>query len=75
MRTLCWNCCEIGNPVTVRELKELIRECAPEVVCLAETQLCKQRVEGLTGVLGYDGCYVVGNSGRSGALESFGRCL
>lgn len=71
MRTICWNCRGIGDPSMVRELKELIRECAPEVVCLLETQLSKQRVEGLTSVLGYDGGYAVGSSGRSGGLAMF----
>lgn len=71
MRTLCWNCRGIGDPSTVRELKELIWECALEVVCLVKTQLYKQRVECLTRVLGYDGGYAVGSSGRSGGLGIF----
>ena len=41
------------------------------MVCLVETQLSKQRVEGLMRVLGYEGGYAVGSSGRSGGLAIF----
>ena len=73
MRTLCWNCRGIGDPVTVRELRELIQECAPSVVCIVETQLLKQRVEGLTSMLGFEGGFAVASSGRSGGLAVFWR--
>lgn len=73
MRILCWNCRRIGDPATVHELRELIRECAPSVVCLVETQLSKQRVEGLTATLGFEGGFAVASSGRSGGLGVFWR--
>ncbi|XP_073358249.1 uncharacterized protein [Aegilops tauschii subsp. strangulata] len=71
MRTLCWNCRGIGDPATVRELCELIRECAPSVVYIVETQLSKRRVEGLTTTLGFEGGFAVASSGRSGGLGIF----
>ena len=71
MRTFYWNCREIGDPSTVRELKDLIRGCATEVVCLVYTKLSKQIVKGMTRVLGYDGGYAMGTSGRSGGLAIF----
>lgn len=46
----------------VRELRELIQECAPSVVCIVETQLSKQRVKGLTATLGFDGGFAVASS-------------
>ena len=73
MRTLSWNCRGIGDPAMVRELRELIRECASSVVCLMETQISKQRVEGLTHSLGFEGGFAVASSGRSGGLGIFWR--
>lgn len=68
MKTLSWNCRGIGDPATVRELRDLARECAPSVLCLVETQLGKQRVEGLAATLGFDSAFAVASRGRSGGL-------
>ena len=68
MRTLCWNCHGIGDPATVRELRDLVEVCAPDVLCIVETQLAKYRVEGLAGNLGFSGRFGVASSGRSGGL-------
>lgn len=68
MKTLCWNCRGIGDPATVKELRDLVRECSPEVLCIVETQLAKNRVEGLAGTLGFDCSFAVASSGRSGGL-------
>ena len=71
MRTLCWNCRGIGDPTTVRELRDLVEACAPMVLCIVETQLAKYRVEGLAGSLGFSGRFGVDNAGRSGGLCLF----
>lgn len=68
MRTMCWNCRMIGNLMTVCELRDLMEVCAPSILCLVETQLAKDRVEGLAGSLGFSSRFVVPCSGRSGGI-------
>lgn len=71
MKTLCWNCRGIGDPATVRELRDLVELCSPSILCLVETQLPKSRVEGLRFSLGFDFSFGVGSSGRSGGICIF----
>ncbi|XP_073367683.1 uncharacterized protein [Aegilops tauschii subsp. strangulata] len=73
MRILCWNCRGIGDPATVKELRDLVEACAPAVLCIVETQLAKYRVEGLAGSLGFVGRFGVDSRGRSGGLCLFWR--
>ena len=68
MRALCWNCRGIGDPASVRELRNLVEASAPSVLCIVETQLAKYRVEGLASRLGFSSSFGVGSSGRSGGL-------
>ena len=39
MKIVCWNVRGLGNPRTVRELKEVLRRYEPHVVFLSETRL------------------------------------
>ena len=71
MKLLCWNCRGIGDPATVRELRDLVEISSPAILCLVETQLQKSRVEGLWTMLGYDFSFRVGCTGRSGGLCIF----
>lgn len=65
---LCWNCRGIGNDATIRELRELAKDFAPKIICLIETQVAKNRAEGLVKTLGFHGCFGVNSEGRSGSL-------
>ena len=71
MCCICWNCRGLGSDATVREVRDLATCFKPTVFCVLETQLHKTRVEGLASVLGYDSCFAVSSSGRSGGLEIF----
>ena len=71
MRTLCWNCRGIGDPATVHELRALVEDCAPSVLCIVETQIAKNQVEGLAVSLGFQSSFAVASSGRSGGLCIF----
>ena len=73
MSILCWNCLGLGDPATVHELRDLARESAPAVLCVVETQISKNRMEGLARTLGYESAYGVGSSGRSGGLCMYWR--
>ena len=71
MRTLCWNCRGIGDPATVRKLRDLVEASAPLILCIVETQLAKDRVEGLAVSLGFQNSFAVASNGRSGGLCIF----
>ena len=71
MRILFWNCRGIGNAASVNELLELVRTHRPVVLCIVETQISKERVEGLRFVLSYDHCFAVKSDGRSGGLAIY----
>ena len=71
MKILSWNYRGIGDPATVRELRDLVELSSPTILCLVETQLQKSRVEGLRFSLGFDFSFAVGSSGRSGGICFF----
>jgi len=71
MKILSWNCRGIGNPATVRELRDFAKDNAPSVIFIMETQIAKYRVENLRYTLGFDYSFVVGSCGRSGGLGLF----
>ena len=71
MSAMSYNCHGAGGDATVRELRDLAKKYAPTVLCLLETQLHKTRVEGLARSLGFDKCFAVSSSGRSGGLGLF----
>jgi exonuclease III len=48
-----------------------VKEYAPSILCVVETQIHKTRVESLAGTLGYDNVFAVSSTGRSGGLAIF----
>lgn len=68
MNVLRWNCRGLGNPLTVRILRRLVRKKKPNVVFLMETKLLSQSMEYVRVKLGFDGLFVVDCHGRSGGL-------
>jgi exonuclease III len=68
MKTLSWNCRGIGNPATVKELRDFAKDYAPSVIFIMETQINKNRVENLRYTLGFDNSFAVNTEGRSGGL-------
>jgi ribonuclease HI len=71
MSLICWNCRGAGNAATVRELREIVGKYAPSILCILETQINKDRVEGLSGSIGFDNGYAIDSSGRSGGIGVF----
>ena len=68
MKILSWNCRGIGNPATVKELRDLAKDYAPSVMFIMETQISKYRVENLRYTLGFDASFAVSSDGWSGGL-------
>lgn len=71
MSCLSWNCHSLGNPATVKELREIAKNFAPSVLCVVETQVHKSLVEILKSTLGYDNSFAVSSAGRSGGIGIF----
>jgi ABC-type Zn uptake system ZnuABC Zn-binding protein ZnuA len=65
MILLSWNCRGFGNPRTIRDLHQLVKEKRPNMVFLMET-LCSQRyMDRIRSRLGFDSMFVVNLVGRS----------
>jgi hypothetical protein len=71
MSILSANCRGLGGDATVREIRLLAARHSPSVLCVVETQLHKARVEGLSRTLGFNNCFAVSSSGRSGGIGVF----
>ena len=71
MSIICWNYRGVGKASTVRELREIVKNFAPTLLCILETQIDKVRVESLATSIGFDKGYVVSSVGRSGGIGLF----
>ncbi|KAK4387777.1 hypothetical protein Sango_2384300 [Sesamum angolense] len=67
MSLLVWNCQGLGNPMTVKGLRDLLRVNNPHLVFLAETKCSSSQIEALKRRLNMFGC-CVDSKGRSGGL-------
>ena len=54
MSCLAWNCRELGNLRTGRELVEIIRAKDPSIVFLAEILVDEARLEFVQSTIGFD---------------------
>jgi hypothetical protein len=68
MNLLSWNCRGLGNPRTVRDLHQMVKERRPNFVFLMETMCSKQYMDRIKLRLGFDNLFVVDPVGRSGGL-------
>jgi exonuclease III len=73
MSLISWNCRGLGNPRTVRDLSQMVKEKKPSFLFLMETISKKERMEILRVKFGYEGLFVVEPVGRSGGLALFWR--
>ncbi|KAG4182229.1 hypothetical protein ERO13_A09G031322v2, partial [Gossypium hirsutum] len=65
---LCWNCRGIGNPATVRELKQLLVANNPDIVFLCETKVKSHNFSRIRTLCRMEGCLAVSAEGKSGGL-------
>jgi exonuclease III len=68
MIILSWNCRGLGNPWTVRDLRQMAKEKKLDIVFLIETKCKKGSMEKLRVQLGFNGLFVVDPVGLSGGL-------
>jgi exonuclease III len=68
MSLMSWNCRGLGNPWTVRDLCQMVKEKRPVMVFLMETKLRHNKMERVQCKLGFWNMLVVGCVGKSGGL-------
>ena len=69
MIALGWNCRGLGNPRTVRVLRELIQRWKPRIVFLLETKLKKYLMEKEKFKTGLSNGLIIPSLGRSGGIS------
>ncbi|TYG40385.1 hypothetical protein ES288_D12G088500v1, partial [Gossypium darwinii] len=62
------NCRGVGNPATVRELKQLLVANDPDIVFLCETKIHSNAFSRIRSTCRMEGCLAVCSEGRSGGL-------
>ncbi|TYG95572.1 hypothetical protein ES288_A11G278600v1, partial [Gossypium darwinii] len=55
-KTLCWNCCGIGNPAIVRELKQLLVANNPDIIFLCATKVKSNDFSRIYTLCRMEGC-------------------
>ncbi|PPR89969.1 hypothetical protein GOBAR_AA30717 [Gossypium barbadense] len=68
MKILCWNFRGIGNPVTVRELKQMVVANDPDIIFLSETKINVSKFSSVHSKCKMEGCLAVNANGKSGGL-------
>jgi hypothetical protein len=68
MSLISWNCRRLGNPRTVRDLDQMVKEKKPSFLFLMETINDKRLMERLRVKLGFAGLFAIDPVGRSGGL-------
>ncbi|GLT77193.1 hypothetical protein SLA2020_488020 [Shorea laevis] len=68
MSLLSWNCRGLGNPRTVRDLRQMVEEKRPRFLFLMETRLRQRRMQGIRTQLGFAGMLTVDPVGTGGGL-------
>ena len=65
MRTLGWNCRGLGNPRSVRLLRNIVQQWDPDFVFLSETKLREWSMERKKMSIGFTNGLVIPSHGRS----------
>lgn len=68
MKLLSWNCRGLGNPRTVRVLRDLIKSQKPDLLFLSETLVDNNVVDNLAPKFGFTSHVSVARVGRGGGL-------
>ncbi|TYJ17203.1 hypothetical protein E1A91_A09G036000v1 [Gossypium mustelinum] len=68
MRIICWNCRGVGNPATVRDLKQLLVANDPDIIFLCETKSNANKFDSVRRKCRMGGCLAVNAEGRSRGL-------
>ncbi|XP_021744637.1 uncharacterized protein LOC110710620 [Chenopodium quinoa] len=75
MKTLCWNCNGLGNPLTVKALRDWCWRDRPNAVFVMETKIDAQRLELIRNSCGFATGLCLSSNRRSGGLGLWWRDL
>jgi len=73
MSLLAWNCRGLSSPSVIPDLKYLVWCFNPDLLFLSETLIHQNKIEVFRYVLGFDFCFAIDRTGRSGGLALFWR--
>ncbi|KAH1072554.1 hypothetical protein J1N35_024882 [Gossypium stocksii] len=73
IKVFCWNCRRIGNPTTIRELKQLLVANDPDIVFLCETKIYSNCFPRIKNVCRMSNCLADDSNERSGGLAMLWR--
>ena len=68
MSCLSWNCRGMGNPQSVRALRNLVQQWNPNIVFLMETKIGVNRMEKVKEIIGLANGLIVPSEGKSGGI-------
>lgn len=68
MKILSWNILELGNPLGIRFLQDLILKEGPDIVFSQEIKTLARAMENKKHMLGYVKCFAIDCKGRGGGL-------
>ncbi|KAK8292764.1 hypothetical protein V6Z11_D06G140800 [Gossypium hirsutum] len=68
MKIFSWNCRGVGNPTTVRELKQFLVANTPDIVFLCETKIHSNEFSRIRFMCRMEGCLAVSSEGKSGGM-------
>jgi len=75
MSCLAWNCCDLGNLLTRKELVEIIQAKNPSVFFIAETLTAEARLEQVQRNIDFDHRWVVPREGSGRGLVLFWKSI
>lgn len=68
MSCLSRNCQGLGNPRTIRDLQQMVKEKSPSFIFLIETKCTRNKVEKVRNGISFEHNFVDDNKGLSGGL-------
>ncbi|TYH19515.1 hypothetical protein ES288_A05G358100v1 [Gossypium darwinii] len=68
MSIICWDCRGVGNPATVRDLKQLLIANDPNIIFFCETKINANKFDSIRRKCRMEGCLAVKVEGKSGGL-------
>ncbi|KAK8264561.1 hypothetical protein V6Z12_D12G118100 [Gossypium hirsutum] len=73
MKIFCWNCHGVGNPATIRELKQLLVANVSDILFLCETKVHSNEFSRIQSRCRMGGCLAVSSEGKSNGLAMMWR--
>jgi hypothetical protein len=73
MNLISWNRWRLGNPRTIHNLCQMVKDKRPSILFLMETKLWSDKISFLRGKFRFDYVFLVDCVGQNGGLAMFWR--